>query len=128
MRKTKPMPNFEELCEVIVWFLFIYMTYCAFFGNNLMCLFPAVVSALGIVVIQWINRQGLIFVKAIHKSDLEMIISMIGDIEYYSLEKFELVLNMFGSEYNVVDSHFVCTQENERMRSLREDLEALREE
>ena len=61
--------------------------------------------------------------KAIHKSDLEIIISMIGDIEYYSLDKFELVLNMFGSEYNVVDSHFVCTQENEKMRSLREDLE-----
>lgn len=56
MRKTKPMPNFEELCEIIVWFIFISMTYYTFFGHNLMCLFPAVVSALGIVVIQWINH------------------------------------------------------------------------
>lgn len=56
MRKTKPMLNFEELCEIVVWFIFIYMTYYTFFGHNLLCIFPAVVSGLGIVVIQWINH------------------------------------------------------------------------
>ena len=56
MRKTKPIPNFEELCEIIVWFIFISMLYYTFFGHNLMCLFPAAVSALGIVVIQWLNH------------------------------------------------------------------------
>lgn len=58
--------------------------------------------------------------KAIHRDDLVLLIPMLSDIQYFDKENFENMLAMFGSEYHVVDSHLVCTDENKKMREIRE--------
>lgn len=50
------MPTFGELCELIVWFVFVYSLYGLFICNNALAIFTGVVSCVGLIVIQWINH------------------------------------------------------------------------
>lgn len=58
--------------------------------------------------------------KVIHRDDLMILIPMLDDIKHFDLDDFKRILNSFGDDYHIKDSCFVCTQENEKMRAIRE--------
>lgn len=57
--------------------------------------------------------------KAISKSDLLLLVPMIGDRESFDLEDFEMILDRFGDDYFCVDGQLQLVTENEEMRQLR---------
>ena len=57
--------------------------------------------------------------KVISKDDLIILINLISDLDSYSLDDFERLLNKFGDDYFIEGGLFVKTTENEDMAYIR---------
>lgn len=60
--------------------------------------------------------------KVISKSDLLLLVPIIGDREAFDLDDFELILDRFGDDHFCVDGQMQRVSENKEMKQIREEL------
>ena len=63
--------------------------------------------------------KEILFMKAINKNDLIIVLKAIKDRSTLDLDDLETILDRFGDEYFVEDGEFVKTTENQEMAAFR---------
>lgn len=66
--------------------------------------------------------------KVISKSDLMILISLIGDRDSFDIDDFEKILDRFGDDYFICDGEFKKTRENKEMAEIVQKIRRVKNE